>query len=137
MQSLFKIVQSQGRANRGQKTRPHCLCFSIAQTGNKTQAAVFSIGSQLRKEMRWLIGDRVDVLYDPSLAEGQLVRCKEGGWAITGRGEGNTVRVRLNLRPEFKLPTVGSMLELACETTENTICFAFPTQYRVPQTVQK
>lgn len=137
MQSLFNIVKSQGRANRGHKTKPNFLCYSIVQTGNKTQAAVFSIGSQIRKEMRWLIGDRVDVLYDPALAEGQLVRCKEGGWAVTGRGEDNTVRVRLNLRPEFKLPMVSAMLELAYETTENTIVFAFPTQYRVPQTVQK
>lgn len=135
MKSLFKIARELGRGP-GQRTKPNELGYMTGKEGSsKANYAVFVIGDKLRQEMRWMIGDRIDILFDSALAEGQLVRCKEGGWALTGRDETTTARVRVSMRPEFELPKVESRIDLAVQTTDSTIVFAFPTEYRRPKVI--
>ena len=130
MQSLFKIAQAHGGHATG--NRPDELVYSVVESG-KSKAAIFVIGEAIRRRMHWIYGDRIDILFDPAMAEGQLIRVKDGGWKMCGRDEAKNAgpgRVRIVLRPEFNLPEVESQVALAVELTENTIVFAFPTKYR-------
>lgn len=121
-------IQSGGK---GIKTKSTELNYSIFGRGGKHPSIVFTIGSKLWNDMRWILGDRIDVLYDPSLAEGQLVRCKEGGWQLTDCNNAHSpARVRLAFREEYGMPNTEERVDLAVEMTENTICFAFPTRFR-------
>lgn len=112
--------------------------YQIFSKGKQGQACVFTMGSQLWKAMRWIKGDRVDVLFDAATAEGQIVRCKEGGWALTDwAGESSPVRLRITYRKEMGLPVVDERVDLAVELTDNTIAFAFPIKFRQPIAVPK
>lgn len=129
MKSLFRIADALGRGPRA-GTKPDELGYMVGKSHDgKHNYAVFVLGNKLVESMRWIIGDRIDILYDSAMAEGQLVRCKDGGWALTGKNA-RTFRVRIAMRPQFELPIVEHKIDLALETTQNTITFAFPTQYR-------
>lgn len=98
---------------------------------DKGRACVFAIGSKIKKDMRWISGDRVDILFDDQMAEGQIIRCREGGWQIEiGDNDNIPARVRIGYRPEFGLPLVDGPVDLAVEITDSTIVFAFPIRYR-------
>ena len=129
MKSLFKLAQSVGHASS--KTKPKEVTYTIFGKDGKYPSAVFCIGADIRKQMRWIKGDRVDVLYDPEMAEGQIIRLHEGGWQLSDIGKDSSpARVRISLKPEFKLPQVEGKVDLAVQLTDNTITFAFPTKYR-------
>lgn len=133
MKSLFKMAKASGTVRVG-CVKDNDLAYSIIKSG-KAKAAMFAVGAKLCKSMRWIIGDRIDVLYDPQLAEGQLVRCQSGGWALTGKNPDAALRVRLSFKPEFELHEVTERIDLAVQITDNTIVFAFPIQYRKPLVV--
>ena len=133
MKSLFKIAQSVGCGQS--KTKPNEVTYTIFGKG-KSSAAVFTVGEVIRKQMRWITGDRVDILFDPEMAEGQIIRVREGGWQIGEmRKDNSPARIRVTFRPEFGLPVVEDKIDLAVQLTDNTIAFAFPTKYRVPVVV--
>lgn len=137
MQSLFKMAQAMGSSVCRARTLPDQVSYTIFSKNKTGSASVFTIGARIVKRMHWIAGDRVDVLYDPQLAEGQIIRCKEGGWQLTDWGKENSpVRLRISYRKEFGLPLVEGRVDLAVDLTENTIAFAFPTDYRVPLKVE-
>lgn len=129
MKSLFKLSRAAGFANT--KTKPTEVSYTIFGKGSKCPSCVFTVGNNIRKQMRWIPGDRVDILYDEALAEGQIIRVREGGWQVGEMTKDDSpARVRVSYRSEFGLPMVDEKLDLAVQLTDNTICFAFPTKYR-------
>lgn len=133
MKSLYKLAQSMGNI-RATKTNPDQVTYSIFSRGGRNQACVFCIGANVRKKMRWIEGDRIDIMYDEDMAEGQLVRCRDGGWQLTDFSKDDSpCRVRVGYRKEFGLPLTEEKVDLAVELTENTIAFAFPVKFRKPK----
>jgi len=52
---------------------------------NHRAIAQFSLSPELLKEMRWLIGDRVEVLVDATARLGLIKRVRDGGWKISAK----------------------------------------------------
>jgi hypothetical protein len=126
MKSLSRLNKELGGRGCGTKIKEE-LVFRLYRAGEDRIAAVFSLAGSLCNKMRWMHGDRIDVLYDPAQMEGQLVRCKDGGWCLSNSGgqKGDCARkqIRIAIRREYGLPT--SDVKITWECTDNTIAFKF------------
>ena len=101
------------------------LAFRVYKEKTGKMTLVFSISAKLCREMRWMSGDRLDVLFDAEAMQGQLIRCKGGGWCLCPLGgkDSDTTRkaLRVTWRKEYGFPDKGR--EIAWEVTDNTVVF--------------
>jgi hypothetical protein len=113
------------------------LGFAIAMNGSKGEekfSMTFTIGVNLIKEMRWQVGDRIDIQRDPVSNLGLLRRIKDGGRSLAATGSRKKAGTctlamvyRPNLYPLIDISKHRSIVSLEqVEVTNEGILFQWP-----------
>jgi hypothetical protein len=112
------------------------VLFSSCKQNGKTKKGIsisFRISALLMKKSRFIFGDRLDVLFDPSDRTGLIRRVKEGGYKLCVHGGSKNVADTTNKSGVVKMthfhgmPSISTSAE--CENVSvdgEGILFRFP-----------
>ncbi len=123
MQSLSKTLRTVRRIN---STNPFAIRINEIKDGSRPLAVTFVMSKEIVSELRWMTGDRIDILWDKDQLTGQLVRLPANatvaGWKLrAGSSENAAFSVQVTL-PQGIGFTVESKLKEHV-VTQSTLLF--------------
>ena len=126
-----------GGGRRGHKYMTqinNAIRFSETKNGNNRKSLTFTIGIDIVKKYRLLIGDSVDVLFDADDRIALIRRVQTGGYTVCGSGipasdviEGKYYRSIVKCSRYDGMPSTDmSVFVTDIEITDDGIMFKFP-----------
>jgi len=115
------------RSGSGRRTKEQ-LAYSVVKNKNAKDTAVFTIGINLAKQARFIMGDRLDILKDRTKNRGKFTRVVIGGRKLSGHSKNSsTMKIGHVVTDDFPKVHRLTILENVV-VTENGIEFDWPKQ---------
>lgn len=107
------------------------VCISVNKCGAPDKdvwALVVSISTSIAKKARFMLGDKVELLFDPEKRIGLLKRTNDGGWSLTSGGKDIKSRMYFKIQFVVGMPSVKQNTGCPSEVTPEGIEFIFPDE---------
>jgi len=134
--SLSGIKKDQSTRNGGLRSKSE-LAISVCngsklKSGHKTKVLNFRLADSLINRARFMVGDRLDVLFDKTNGIGMIKRDNQGSMTLS-RNSKNASSTRLTLTLRKGMPAVRNTF--GCDSvevdTDGTIQFKLPDDYYI------
>jgi hypothetical protein len=141
--SCADVVSKTGgrKGKRGRYTKNYDMAFSSSVAGKDKgltrRQIVFYISGHILKQARIMIGDQIDVLFDPLDKTGLIKRVTQGGYTLSStkkyKDPAIPSRGRISITHVPSLPFINELVTCsAVSVTDEGILFQFPKETIFP-----